>query len=147
MINVTKYPFTRVALFIGFAVTGFILLSSCAKKANFLNSTVVPAAKGTVKIKKDKNKNYVIKVQIVNLAEPSRLQPPKANYVVWMVSDNLNPKNIGQIKSSSNFMSSKLTAYFETVSSVKPTKIFITAEDDANIQYSLSQIILTTNNF
>lgn len=81
------------------------------------------------------------------MAEPSRLQPPKASYVVWMVSDNSNPKNIGQIKSSSNFMSSKLTAYFETVSSVKPTKIFITAEDDANIQYPVSQIILTTGSF
>lgn len=147
MLSVTKYHFNRVALFIGFSVAGFSLLSSCAKKAIFLNSTVVPAAKGTVKIKKDKNKNYVIKVQIMNLAEPSRLQPPKAIYVVWMVSDNLNPKNIGQIKSSSNFMSSKLTAYFETVSAVKPNKIFITAEDDANIQYPVSQIILTTGSF
>jgi hypothetical protein len=44
-------------------------------------------------------------------------------------------------------MSSKLTAYFETVSSVKPNKLFITAEDDANIQYPVSPIILTTGTF
>lgn len=144
---INKYYYNRLTLFVVLTIMGFILLSSCAKKANFLVSSVTPAAKGSVKIKKDNNKNYMIKIKIANLAEPSRLQPPKSVFVVWMVSNNANPQNIGQIKSSSNFMSSKLTAYFETVSSVKPNKLFITAEDDANIQYPVSPIILTTGTF
>ena len=129
-------------------VTMMFSLNSCVTKANFLNSSVVPAAQGTVKVKKDGNKNYVIKIQLRNLAESTRLTPSKSTYVVWMeTTENMN-KNIGQVKSSTYLLSKKLKGSFETVSSFKPSKIFITAEDDANIQYpSYSDIILTTDNF
>jgi hypothetical protein len=33
------------------------------------------------------------------------------------------------------------------VSPTKPTKIFLTAEDDAGIQYPGTQVIMTTNDF
>jgi hypothetical protein len=123
-------------------------LNSCATKATFLNSAVVPAAQGTVKVKKDGNKNYVIKIQLRNLAEAKRLTPSKNTYVVWMETDDNTIKNIGQVKSSTYLLSKKLKGSFETVSSFKPSKIFLTAEDDANIQYpSYSDVILTTNNF
>jgi hypothetical protein len=122
-------------------------LNSCATKAVFLNSAVVPAAQGSVKFKKDKNENYVIKIKISNLAESNRLQPPKNTYIVWMETGDDVVKNIGQIMSSKAFMSKKLKASFETVSSFKPKKIFITAEDDANIQYPFSGTVLTTVNF
>ncbi|MEO8765460.1 MAG: hypothetical protein ABI416_14275 [Ginsengibacter sp.] len=122
-------------------------LSSCSKKISFQTSPVVPAAKGTVKIKKDKNSNYQIKISIANLAEPNRLQPSRNTYVVWMDTDNSRIKNIGQINSSTGFLSSKLKASFETVSSFKPIKIFITAEDDAAILYPGQQVVLSTNNF
>lgn len=134
-----------------FAITATVLMlfyfSSCAKKINFQNSSVVPAARGDVKVKKDNNNNYSIHISLNNLSEPKRLQPSKNNYVVWMETDENATKNIGQINSSTGFLSSKLKASFETVSSAKPTKIFITAEDDANIQFPGSQVILTTNGF
>jgi hypothetical protein len=60
---------------------------SCARKLVFFTSTVVPAAQGTVKVKQDKNRNYVIKVQISDMAEVSRLQGNKTTYVVCMFSD------------------------------------------------------------
>jgi hypothetical protein len=44
-------------------------------------------------------------------------------------------------------MSNKLKASFETVSPVKPTKIFITAEDDPGVQYPGTQVVLTTQAF
>jgi hypothetical protein len=122
-------------------------ITSCAKKAMFQTSTVVPAARGYVKVSKDNNKNYVIKVELTDLAEVNRLTPPKKTYVVWLVTDEDVTRNIGQIKSSSSMLSSKLKASFETVSSNKPTKIFITAEDDGNVQNYGSQIVLTTNKF
>jgi hypothetical protein len=130
-------------------VAALIILpvSACAQKVNFLTSTVVPAAQGSVKVKKDNNKNYLIKIHIDNLAEPNRLSPPKNAFVVWLVTDNSTPQNIGKIKTSNNFMSKKLTATFETVSVLKPTKIFITAENDASLQYPVSEVVLTTNNF
>jgi hypothetical protein len=121
--------------------------NSCAVKSAFLSSSVVPAAKGNVKVKRDKNKNYVIQVNVTNLAEVARLQPPKQTYVVWMVSDQEETNNIGQLKSSKNFLSKQMSVSFETVSSSKPVKIFITAENDGGTQYPGEQIVLTTNNF
>jgi len=120
-------------------------LDSCSSKTAFLTSQVVPAARGSVKVKKDNNHNYVIQVHLQNLAEVKRLDPPKETYVVWM-TDRETTKNIGQIKSSSNFLSKNLKASFETVSSTKPLKIFITAEEDGNTQVPGLQI-LATNNF
>jgi hypothetical protein len=131
-----------VMLFIIFLVVLFVF-SSCAKKISFLNSRIVPAARGQVAIKNDKNKNYNIKIQLSYLAEPDRLQPPKSTYVVWMVSDESEiPINLGQIIGTS-----KLNINFETVSASKPRRIFITAEDDASIQYPANTVVLETNNF
>jgi hypothetical protein len=129
------------------AAIALFSFSSCARKISFQTSSVVPAARGDVKVKKDNNNNYSIQVSLNNLAEPKRLEPSKNTYVVWMeTSDNVT-KNIGQINSSTGFLSNKLKASFETVSSTKPTKIFLTAEDDAGIQYPGTQVIMTTNDF
>lgn len=122
------------------------LFDSCLSKSAFLTSTVVPAARGSVKVKKDNNHNYVIKVQLENLAEVGRLDPPKKTYVVWMETDQAIIKNIGQIKSSTSLLSKNLKASFETVSSDKPVKIFITAEDDGSTQ-NPGSLIMSTNKF
>jgi hypothetical protein len=124
-----------------------IMFSSCATKVPFQYSTLAPAARGTVKVKKDGNKNYVVNVSLTNLSEANRLIAPKTAYVVWMETGNQNPKNLGKIESNSSLMSKTLKAGFETVSSQKPTKIFITSEEDGNTTYPSSSIILTTNNF
>src|SRR3989339_2091114 len=120
-------------IFILATVLMILPLSACAQKVKFLTSAVIPAAQGIVKVKKDSNKNYQIKIHIDNMAEPNRLAPPKSAYVVWLVTDENIPQNIGKIKTSTSFLSKKLTATFESVSVVKPTKIFITAEVDATI--------------
>lgn len=130
-----------------FIIVILALFASCAKKISFAGSSVVPAARGFVKVKKDNNSNYNIKVELTNLAEVSRLQPPRQTYVVWMETDQQTTKNIGQIHSSSNMLSKKLKASLETVSSFKPIKIFITAEDDAAAQYPGTQMILSTSSF
>lgn len=127
--------------------TGLILfaLSSCATKVAFLSSSVVPAAEGTVSIKEDGNNNYAIKIQTSNLASSHDLTPPKKVYIVWMLTDDNSTKNIGQIVSSSGSMSNKLKSGFETVSSYQPNKIFITAENEADLQYPYSEVVLTTD--
>ena len=127
----------------GILATAMIFaFSSCAKKITFLTSSVVPAAEGQISVKNDKNNNYNIQMQITNLADIERLQPAKKSYVVWMeTADNL-PKNIGRISSSN-----KLKVSFETVSPMRPTKIFITAEDDEASQYPGTMVVLTTDRF
>lgn len=122
-------------------------LSSCARRITFLTSSVVPAAEGTVSVSKDNNKNYKINVSLSNLAEPGRLQPAKKMYVVWMETDNNATQNIGQINTSTGFFGGKHKSSFETVSINKPTKIFLTAEDDAKAQYPGSQVVLSTDKF
>ena len=130
-----------------FAMILIFSLFSCATSVNFLNSAVVPAARGSVKIKTDNNKNYSIQITLSDLAEASRLQPPKLTYIVWMVTDRDLTKNIGQLNSSKGFMSKQLKGSFKTVSSDKPVKIFITAEDDTAVQYPGSQVVLSTDKF
>jgi hypothetical protein len=124
------------------ATAMLFVFSSCAKKITFLTSSVVPAAEGQISVKNDKNNNYNIQMEITNLADIERLQPARKSYVVWMETvDNL-PKNIGRISSSN-----KLKVSFETVSSMRPTKIFITAEEDETSQYPGSMVVLTTDRF
>jgi hypothetical protein len=138
---------TKNSFLVLLIIAAAILLSACATKVSFLTSSVVPAARGTVKIKVDNNKNYSIDVTLSDLAEVSRLDPPKHTYVVWMVTDQEVTKNIGQLNSSKGFMSKRLTGSFKTVSSAKPIKIFITAEDDPNTQYPGNFVALTTDTF
>jgi hypothetical protein len=134
-------------VFLGILVALMVLpLTSCARKIAFLNSSVVPAAQGYVKIKRDKNKNYVIQVTVSNLAEVERLQSSNTTYIVWAEVERNMTKNIGQLKSGSGFMSKNLKAQLSTVSSFSPSKVFITAESDPSVSYP-SQVILTTDNF
>ena len=124
------------------ATAMLFVFSSCTKKITFLTSSVVPAAEGQVSVKNDKNNNYNIQMQITNLADIERLQPAKKSYVVWMETVDNSPKNIGRISSSN-----KLKVGFETVSTLRPTKIFITAEEDESSQYPGSMVVLTTDRF
>lgn len=121
-----------------------VVLPSCGTtKYNFSTSSVVPAAEGKVKVKKDGNSNYKISLDVMRLAEPQRLSPSKAMYIVWMETEQNGRKNIGQLKTSSGFLSKTLKSSLSTVTAFKPTGFFITAEDDANIQYP-GAVILTT---
>jgi hypothetical protein len=145
-----KQTFThKTGIFMLMGATTFMLflMSSCATKVPFQYSTEAPAARGDVKVKKDGNNNYTISVEVVNLSEANRLVAPKTAYVVWMSSGSTSAKNLGKIESESSMMSKTLKASFESVSSEKPTKVFITSEEDGNTSYPSSSVILTTNNF
>jgi len=129
--------------FLGILTTMMILsFVSCSTKALFQTSSVVPAAKGQVIVKKDKNNNYVIHMKISNLAGVERLEPVRQTYVVWMLTDQGLTKNIGRVNSSSN-----LKVSFKTVSSFKPIQIFITTEDNESAQFPGEQVVISTEKF
>ncbi len=137
----------RYTCLITTSVMILLLAGSCARKATFRPSTQVPAAEGKVKVKRDKNRNYTIDVDVFNLTEPDRLQPPRNTYVVWMVGEDGTINNLGQIRSSSGLFSKTRKGSLETSSPSKPVKIFITSEDLANIEIPVSPPVLSTSNF
>ena len=129
------------------ALATLLLAPSCNRKIQFETSSIVPAARGTVKVKSDDNKNNAIKIDLINLAEPERLDPPRQMYMVWMTTDQGSTKNLGQIKTSTHTFSKTLKASFEAVTTFQPTKIFITAEDNANVETPGWPVVLTTSKF
>ncbi len=79
------------------------------------------------------------------MAEPERLQPPKKVYVVWIATNNNGVKNIGQLTTAKPLFSGVLKGSLDTVTSFKPLKFFITAEDFSAIQNPAERLVLTTN--
>lgn len=137
----------KMAKILSFVTLVLLVSSSCANKIKFLTSPVVPAVRGNANVKMDGNKNHTIEISLSNLAEPDRLNPPKKMYMVWMETDQGITKNIGQIMTENGTFSKSLKSNFKTVTSFTPVKIFITAENDANVQTPNWEVILTTSRF
>ncbi|SHG05806.1 hypothetical protein SAMN05444008_11712 [Cnuella takakiae] len=142
MRSFTSFRSTTLLLLL-VAALGF---TACNRKIAFTTSTVVPGADGAVKVKKDNNGNHAIDIEIRNLADPQRLALPQNTYVVWMESNN-GLKNLGQLKSETGLLSKARKAEMETVTPYKPTRIFITAESDGNVQTPGNQVVLSTRSF
>lgn len=120
---------------------------SCSKKILFVTNKTVPAARGFVQVNTDGNKNYTIKVKLSNLAEVERLLENKKTYVVWIQTKEVAAINIGQIQSSVSTFSNNLKAEFKTVSSMKPSRVFISAEENGSVTFPGDLIVLTTEFF
>ncbi|MBC7418470.1 MAG: hypothetical protein H7325_09970 [Pedobacter sp.] len=131
----------------------FILLlvgttfSSCSNKVMFNTSRVVPAAQGYAKVTKDDNGNKLISIEIMRLTQPTRLQPSRSVYVVWMETKDNGLKNIGQLRTGSGFFSSTLKSSFTTITPFVPKMIFITAENNADITRPTGDTVLSTDKF
>lgn len=123
------------------AIIGIVaLMTSCANTAKFPVSSTVPAADITATKKQDKYKNYVIELTAKNLAEASRLNPPKNNYSVWIVVENGTTINVGQLVNKN-----AKKAVLKTITPFNVKEIFITAEDQGNSTYpSGTEISRTT---
>ena len=124
-----------------------VLFSSCSEKVHFANSAVVPSAEGSVSVKKDGNNNYTVELDIIRLADPSRLTPPKEAYFVWMETADNGVKNIGQLKTSSGPFSKSLKSSLKTVTPFKPPGFFVTGEESTSVQYPGTLIVMRTNSF
>ncbi len=121
------------------------LLASCSKKISFSRSPIVPGATGKVTVKKDDNNNYHLEVNTVNLTPSKNLTPSREVYVVWMEGEDNNLKNLGQIKPSTGFLSKAYKAELKATTLTKPRRVFITAEDDANIDQPGNTLVLSTD--
>ncbi|MGY3053517.1 hypothetical protein ACVWYG_001717 [Pedobacter sp. UYEF25] len=133
--------FLSILFFVGTA------LSSCSNKVMFNTSRVVPAAQGYAKVTKDDNGNKLISIEIMRLTQPTRLQPSRSVYVVWMETKDNGLKNIGQLRTGSGFFSSTLKSSFTTITPFVPKMIFITAENNADITRPTGDTVLSTDTF
>ncbi|HET8753643.1 MAG TPA: hypothetical protein VFM59_04710 [Salinimicrobium sp.] len=119
-----------------------ILVTACSKKVVFPTSEVLPAAEAVMKVDKNDNNNYVLELEIENMAKPGRLQPARRTYVVWMVTDQHGTINIGNLNINNNNKAS-----LETITPYKPIRIFITAEDDQKVIVPSTQVVLNSDEF
>lgn len=112
-------------------IFSFFVLTSCSNTVKFPVSDVIPAAEATAVVEKDKNENYQIKLEIDNLTEPERLNPPKKYYVFWAETEH-GSQNLGQIKVKEAMLSSKKYAELETSTPHKPLRLVMSAEDEVD---------------
>jgi hypothetical protein len=142
----TNLPTISKLLLLSFISVVYLTSCSSSQKVAFNTSTVDPGAEGHVKVKKDNNGNYTIDVNIDGLADSKKLTPAKNIYIVWIETDE-GTKNIGQIHSGGSRFSKAKKASITTVSTHKPKRIFISAEDDPKIETPGTQIVMTTDSF
>ena len=123
-----------------------IAFTSCAKKISFIPSTVIPTAKGSVKIKGDKNDNYAVRLQVTDIVKSKDLQPSKKTYVVWVETAENRAHHLGKLESSKGLFSGTRKGKLNAVTAAKPVRVVVTAEDNGTPQFP-SEVVLTTKLF
>jgi hypothetical protein len=123
-----------------------IALTACSKKISFLPSSVIPEAQGYVKIKREKNENYLIKLKVEDIVKSKELQPAKKTYAVWVETRENRSLHLGKLESSKGLFSRTRKGKLETVTPAKPVRVFVTAEEKGTPEYP-SEVILTTGLF
>src|ERR1700674_4514898 len=71
---------------------------SGAKKSPMTADPSIPAATGTVEVKKDKkNGNIQLDIKVDHLAKPASLTPPEDVYIVWIRPSDKDAQKEGAI--------------------------------------------------
>jgi hypothetical protein len=115
-------------------------LVSAAKKYPLTAASIVPAAKGSVEIGKDRNGNTEVKLKVEHLANPTSLTPSQANYIVWLQDKGSGPENQGELK-----VNGKLEGTFQTVTPRKNFDLFVTGENDGTVKSPSGPEVLRTS--
>lgn len=106
-------------------VSLWLINATSASEVRLIADSSVPGSVGKAHLKKDKNGNLRLKLDVYHLAKPSALTPARQSYVVWIQGKGKNPENQGQLK-----VNNKLEGKFETTTSYEDFDLFITAEDN-----------------
>lgn len=116
-----RRAFPAICIAIVLALTGL----AEARDIRLTADPPVPAAEGKAELKRDRNGNLRLKVEVKHLAPPTKLTPPKQAYVVWIQGRGKEPENHGQLK-----VNADLNGSFEGTTPYPAFDIFITAEDN-----------------
>jgi hypothetical protein len=122
-------------------ITAYARPSIFQHAVTMMVSPDIPAAQGKVKFDKTDDGNVAINLSVKYLADPQKLQPPAAIYVVWVSSDKDSPaQNIGALKVD-NDREGKL----KTVTPLHAFQLFVTAEANGQIQAPAGTKLLWTD--
>jgi hypothetical protein len=110
-----------------------------AKDFPLVASSIVPAAKGSVDVDKDRNGNTELKIKVEHLAQPENLSPSQSSYVVWLQDKESEPENLGELR-----VNGKLEGSFQTVTPHKSFDLFVTGEKDATAKTPYGPEVLRT---
>lgn len=110
------------------------------KKAHMMAGAQTPAARGTVEYKMGNNRNTELDIKVHSLSQPSALNPSENVYVVWLQPPGSAAKDEGQIKVSSNQQGE-----LKTETPYKRFKIFVTAEENPQLQTPEGPTILSAD--
>ena len=122
-------------------ITAYALPSIFQHAVTMNVSPDIPAAQGKVKFHKTDDGNVAVNLSVKYLADPQKLQPPAAIYVVWVSSDKDSPaQNIGALKVD-NDREGKL----KTVTPLRAFQLFVTAEANGQVQAPAGKKLLWTD--
>lgn len=120
-----------------------VLLTACApQRMTFMDSPYVPAADAKATVSRDRNDNAVIEVEVRYMADPLKLQPPQAIYIVWAQTPQGKSFNLGQLQ-----VGGDRKGKLRTTTTLDEFRLIITAEPQTAAS-SLTpgpQIITTTD--
>ncbi|MBF0299253.1 MAG: hypothetical protein HQK51_11070 [Oligoflexia bacterium] len=118
-----------------------IILVGCAgtKTKSLERSEKIPAATGKVEYKTTENNNTKVKIEVFNLAPPSRVKTGATTYVVWAqpITPNTTAQNIGALK-----VDDDLHGELETLVPYKEFDLFITASPSSTADFYNTERLL-----
>jgi len=122
---------TLVALALALSPITAFALPDMFKHATAMNvSPEIPAAKGEVKFGKTDDGNISIHLSVKYLADPQKLQPPAAIYVVWVSKDKDSPaQNVGALN-----IEKDREGKIKTVTPFHAFQLYVTAEANGEVQ-------------
>lgn len=128
---------TTLVMFVMLAIWPF----SSSREYHMTSNSGVPAATGTVKVRKDKdNGNMKLDIKVEHLANPSSLTPPATSYIVWV-----RPKGQDAIKQGAIRVDKNLSAELKTATTSKTFDVVITAEQSDNVTFPSATEVLSAH--
>ena len=101
----------------------------------------MPAAEGHARYSVTANDNTHIVLKVKHLAQPAKLTPPAATYVVWTrTTKDAPPQNIGALIVDNN-----LNGELDGETPLHSFELFVTAEASGQVQTPSGQSLLWTN--
>lgn len=109
-------------------------------KVQMMAGTATPGAQATITVKTGANGNTALDIKAQNLAAPDSLTPAENAYVVWIEPPDQAAQNEGQLRTNQ-----KEQAELHTESAYKRFQVFITAEQNAQVQTPSGPKILSAD--